>query len=210
MRTKTLIAILLVIWTGICQAKTDGPAESMRRNGDAIQIAIPVFALGAAIYSQFASTPQYDVTAFMGGGHADLGSSYGLRPSPVQEFAYTMLGSQVVTYGLKYAVNAERPDGGGQSFPSGHTSAAFTGAEFIREQYGWGWGGAAYLAASYVGYSRIASERHHGRDVLAGAVIGILANHLGPWNDQRGRGHWLPTISVTPQNGIGFGLQIQW
>ena len=35
------------------------------------------------------------------------------------------------TYALKYAVPTERPNGGGQSFVSGHTSAAFAGAAFI-------------------------------------------------------------------------------
>jgi len=85
--------------------------------------------------------------------------------------------SWVTTATLKYTVNETRPDGGTHSFPSGHTSLAFTGAEFIRKEYGWGWGTPAYLAAGFVGWSRVESKRHYTRDVLAGAAIGILANH---------------------------------
>ena len=36
--------------------------------------------------------------------------------------------SFVVTHTIKRVVNKERPNGGDFSFPSGHTSAAFTGA----------------------------------------------------------------------------------
>jgi hypothetical protein len=56
---------------------------------------------------------------------------------------------------------------------------AFAGAEFIRKQYGWGWGAPSYLAASYVGWSRVETHNHWTRDVLAGAAIGILSNHDG-------------------------------
>src|SRR5947207_10604187 len=45
-----------------------------------------------------------------------------------------------VTYGLKYAVNEKRPNGGTESFPSGHTSISFSAAEFMRKRYGWEYG----------------------------------------------------------------------
>jgi hypothetical protein len=54
---------------------------------------------------------------------------------------------------------------------------AFAGAEFIRKQYGIGWAAPAYLAAGFVAWSRVEARRHHTHDVLAGAAIGILANH---------------------------------
>jgi membrane-associated phospholipid phosphatase len=88
------------------------------------------------------------------------------------------LGRAGVTTGvLKYTVDETRPNGGAHSFPSGHASAAFTGAEFIRKEYGWGWGAPAYLAASFVAWSRVEADKHYTHDVLAGAAIGILANH---------------------------------
>src|SRR5262249_45710980 len=60
-----------------------------------------------------------------------------------------------VTYGLKYTVDETRPNGGSHSFPSGHTSVSFCGAEFIRKRYGWELGIPAYAAASFVAYSRV-------------------------------------------------------
>lgn len=83
-----------------------------------------------------------------------------------------------VTYGMKYAIDAERPNGGEHSFPSGHTSTSFASAEFIRGRYGWSYGIPAYVLASFVGYSRIESKQHHTRDVIAGAVIGIGSSYL--------------------------------
>lgn len=83
-----------------------------------------------------------------------------------------------VTYGLKYAVNERRPNGGSQSFPSAHTSISFSAAEFMRERYGWEYGVPAYALASFVGYSRVESRQHYPHDVIAGAAIGILSSYL--------------------------------
>lgn len=76
-----------------------------------------------------------------------------------------------LTYGLKHAVNARRPDGGTHSFPSGHAAFAFTGAAYIHERYGWQWGLPATLAAGAVAWSRVDARRHYWRDVLASAAI---------------------------------------
>jgi membrane-associated phospholipid phosphatase len=83
-----------------------------------------------------------------------------------------------VTFGLKYTVNETRPNGGKHSFPSGHTSISFSAAEFMRKRYGWTYGIPAYLAASFVAYSRVESRQHHAQDVIAGAGIGILSSYL--------------------------------
>jgi membrane-associated phospholipid phosphatase len=65
-----------------------------------------------------------------------------------------------VTSGLKVAVNEQRPNGGNHSFPSGHASISFDMAEFMRKRYGWEYGIPAYVAASFVGYSRVESNDH--------------------------------------------------
>jgi membrane-associated phospholipid phosphatase len=83
-----------------------------------------------------------------------------------------------ITTALKYAVNEKRPTGGGQSFPSGHTSFSFSAAEFIRERYGWEYGLPAYALASFVGYSRVEANKHYAHDVAAGAAIGILSSYF--------------------------------
>ena len=83
-----------------------------------------------------------------------------------------------VTYTLKYTVQETRPNGGSQSFPSGHTSVSFSAAEFMRKRYGWEYGIPAYAAASFVAYSRVESGQHHPQDVIAGAGIGILSSYI--------------------------------
>lgn len=83
-----------------------------------------------------------------------------------------------VTYGLKYTVSERRPNGGTESFPSGHTSISFSAAEFLRKRYGWEYGIPAYAAASFVAYSRVESREHHPHDVVAGAAIGIISSYI--------------------------------
>ena len=83
-----------------------------------------------------------------------------------------------VTYGLKYTVDETRPEGGGRSFPSAHTSISFSAAEFLRKRYGWEYGIPAYAAAMFVAYSRVESREHYTHDVLAGAFIGIVSSYL--------------------------------
>ncbi|MCV2402272.1 phosphatase PAP2 family protein [Marinomonas sp. C2222] len=90
------------------------------------------------------------------------------------EWAEGVLWTGVATHTLKFAVDAERPNGNdNNSFPSGHTSAAFQGAAFLQMRYGWEYGLPAYAAASYVGYSRVHGEYHYWRDVAAGAALAV-------------------------------------
>jgi len=83
-----------------------------------------------------------------------------------------------VTYLLKYTVDERRPNGGSESFPSGHTSISFASAEFMRKRYGWEYGVPAYALASFVAYSRVESGQHHPHDVIAGAAIGIASSYI--------------------------------
>jgi membrane-associated phospholipid phosphatase len=83
-----------------------------------------------------------------------------------------------VTYTLKYTVNETRPNGGSQSFPSGHSSISFCSAEFMRKRYGWEYGIPAYAVASFVAYSRVESREHYPHDVIAGASIGIVSSYI--------------------------------
>ena len=161
------------------------PDPAVERAGDYLQVGIPLAALGLT---------------FLLGGEADegAGASYAgsglaldadwlrMNGSPRHDLLLAIGRTELATYSLKYSINSERPNGSGQSFPSGHTSVAFAGAEFIRKQYGWWWGVPSYLAASYVGWSRVETKNHWTTDVLAGAAIGILSNHDGlnftlPW-----------------------------
>jgi len=82
------------------------------------------------------------------------------------------------TYALKYTVNETRPNGGSQSFPSGHTSISFCSAEYMRKRYGLEWGIPAYALALWVAYSRVEAGEHHPHDVIAGAAIGIVSSYI--------------------------------
>ena len=83
---------------------------------------------------------------------------------------------------MKWSIPVLRPDGSAwNSFPSGHTATAFTGAHLLGKEYGkqLPWVSAAgYVAATTTGLGRIANKRHWLSDVVAGAGIGILSVEL--------------------------------
>ncbi|MGC5746354.1 phosphatase PAP2 family protein [Chryseobacterium sp. NFX27] len=89
----------------------------------------------------------------------------------------------VIVNSLKYTAKVERPDGSSKnSFPSGHTSMAFTNASFLHKEYGVvnpGYSIGGYGAAAITGLGRNLNNRHWISDVLAGAGIGILSTELG-------------------------------
>jgi membrane-associated phospholipid phosphatase len=99
--------------------------------------------------------------------------------------------SEAFTYALKYSVNRERPfnaypqyfmkksDGGDPSFPSGHTSAAFSVATSLSISYPrWYVILPAYLWAGSVAYSRMHLGVHYPSDVLAGSIVGAGSAYL--------------------------------
>ena len=125
-------------------------AEIIPSAGDILQYVLPATAGGLTLaYRDWKGTLQFGESVALTGG---------------------------VTYGLKYAVNESRPNGGTQSFPSAHTSISFSAAEFMRKRYGWEYGIPAYAAASFVAYSRVDAREHYAHDVLAGAAIGIISS----------------------------------
>src|SRR5437870_12383693 len=73
-----------------------------------------------------------------------LGYKDGAGTLQLGESAALTLG---VTYGLKYSIDEQRPNGRRHSFPSGHSSISFSSAEFMRKRYGWEYGIPAYAAA---------------------------------------------------------------
>lgn len=124
--------------------------------GDVLQIAIPLTAAAATLIE---------------------GDYQGTK-----QFAYSYGSAMVLTHSLKYLINKQRPEGRDRydSFPSGHTSSAFSGASFIQKRYGWKYGWGAYLLATLVGISRMEGPDgyHDIWDVIAGASVGIGTTHL--------------------------------
>jgi membrane-associated phospholipid phosphatase len=78
----------------------------------------------------------------------------------------------VFTLGMKGLVNRARPNGASYSYPSGHTSSAFTTAGVIYSHYGKLYSLPAFALATYVGFSRLQENKHYFSDVVAGAVLG--------------------------------------
>ena len=107
---------------------------------------------------------------------------------------------------LKQSVHSNRPDGSdNKSFPSAHTTLAFSAAAFLDrrygEQYAATWTPALYGLAALTGVARVEAKRHHWVDVLAGGAIGYGSSRF--WTDpiQGGR------VSVIPLQG---GLMVGW
>jgi membrane-associated phospholipid phosphatase len=104
--------------------------------------------------------------------------------------------AQGVTQSLKRIVSYPRPNGeDNHSFPSGHSTTAFTNATILHEEYGqrsvlYSIGG--YGTATAVGTMRILGNHHWLADVLMGAGIGIGATKAVyisyPWLQQQVRG----------------------
>lgn len=94
--------------------------------------------------------------------------------------AYACTG--ILSWSGKTLLCTMRPNGANdQSFPSGHCSFVFTGAELVRREYGWGWGAGAYTVAVTVAFMRMYRDWHWFSDVLAGAGVGILSANIGCW-----------------------------
>ncbi len=94
----------------------------------------------------------------------------------VVQLAESLGSTLALVYILKPTVDRTRPNGGSQSFPSGHAASAFAGAAFLQIRYGWIYGVPATAAAVFVGYSRVESKEHWTSDVVAGGAIGVAAN----------------------------------
>lgn len=154
-------------------------ADNIEKTGDVLQLLIPGIAYGATFYMEDKEG----------------------RMQFYRSFAATV----AVTYGLKYSVDKQRPNGSEHSFPSGHTASAFQGASFIQRRYGWRYSIPAYIGAAFVGYSRVESDNHYVEDVVAGAAIGVLSSYyfVEPYKG----------VTLSPyseKESYGFSMRMNW
>jgi len=175
-RCACLVPPVLVL---MAAAREVQGSDGVRSAGDILQFALPVTAAGLTL-------GYWD-----GAGALELGESEAVT-----------LGA---TYGLKYAVKERRPNGGSQSFLSGHTSISFSAAEFMRKRYGLEYGIPAYALASFVAYSRVESKEHYAHDVIAGPAIGIVSSYILT-KPYRG---WQSGIDGDTRHG-GLSLTREW
>ena len=133
--------------------------------------------------------------------------SYGRDMESVKESAYTIGSAAAISLLGKSLISEERPDhSGNDSFPSNHTSVAFASATNLYIKYGWQAGLPAYGLSSLVAIGRVESEKHHWKDVVAGAAIGSLSAYFftTPLND---------SISLVPwvdREQAGLSLSMRW
>lgn len=107
----------------------------------------------------------------------------------LQASAYFLTAGAVFTG--KQIFKRERPDGSdNQSFPSGHSALAFTGAAIWRLELKQthpvlSWGG--YLLAGITAAQRVRHNEHWVSDVVGGAGVGILSAQASYWLLERYR-----------------------
>jgi len=102
--------------------------------------------------------------------------------------------------GIKSVVKEERPDhSDDESFPSGHATMAFAAATSLHKEFGkeaWWVSALGFGAATAVAVERVASERHHWYDVVAGAALGYGSAELTWWLSDK--------VFKTDKVGVGF------
>jgi len=146
--------------------------DLIKNGGNVVALSLPIFAAGTSLAND------------------DTSGFWQLTRSE----SATILLTEV----LKFTTHEKRPNGRNDlSFPSGHTSIAFSAAQYLQMREGWKYGVPAYIAASFVGYSRVHAKEHYTRDVLAGAALGI------------GTSYWLTDqkntrigVAMTPRGGV--------
>jgi len=105
--------------------------------------------------------------------------------------------SAIIVQSSKRIVNRQRPyekysfvinrddEGGGYSFPSGHTADAFCTATSVALRYRkWYFIAPSYLFATSVAWARVYQGVHYPSDVLCGAMVGTGSAWLG-WKVQK-------------------------
>lgn len=138
--------------------------EGSTANGDAVAVGLGVMAVGLGATEWIAGD----------GGHS------------AEVLAESFLITDGVTEVLKHSIRRDRPgDGSPDSFPSGHTSFAFSMATFLQRRISDscdGWAGnlgyLTYLPAAYVGIDRSEANRHFPTDVAFGAFLGVLLTNV--------------------------------
>lgn len=114
----------------------------------------------------------------------------------------------ILVTGIKLAARRRRPDGSDtRSFPSGHTSGAFTVSTILARRQGWKIGVPAYLVASMTAIARMEDHRHYASDVVAGAFLGYAIGRLISPSEDDGNTH----IPIEIYSGVGkAGVKISF
>ena len=147
--SRACVAAGLIAWFMLLGAP-QAQAQSQQRIGDVLATAMPLATLGTELYR----------------GDREGAWQYTLT------FAASTAGTEVI----KRLTHVERPDGSNdQSFPSGHAARAFSAAAYVRRRHGLDAAWPMYIAALYVGHTRVAANRHRWADVAGAALVSEAA-----------------------------------
>lgn len=148
---RKVAAAILACAASLVSSTSYADDQDITDAGDALTIALPLSAwLGTAIAKDKEGAIMF-----------------------TKSFASTMI---ITSVGKEIAAKY-RPQGEStMSFPSGHSSSAFSGASFLYTRYGKAYGIPAYALAAFTAYSRVNANAHHIDDVMAGASVGLFNN----------------------------------
>jgi membrane-associated phospholipid phosphatase len=164
LRTDAVIAVLLVLTVLVT-------VPDNRRLGSALQVVLPLIALGCAASRQE-------------------------TVETVGRFVVLQVGIKGPKYLIGESPVSRRPDGGDNGFPSGHTAVATFGAlQMIKHCAAVHpiTKAAAVAAAAVTGGSRIESGRHSLWQTMAGGIWGWAIACL-PLSGLKGAGRWLRKV----------------
>jgi hypothetical protein len=168
--SKTSLIVLGVTGAGAAWSweETDESFDALQRalEGNTLDIPLDIgneygsgFVLGGA-----------SLGIMLTGSLADNEPMQNIGTDLLRSFAY----SAMVTGTLKYTINRKRPSGDGHSFPSGHTTSAFSTVPAAWHHTGWKGGIPVTLLAGLTAMGRMEENRHYLSDVIAGAAIGYI------------------------------------
>lgn len=175
-------SLLLAVVSMSIDPASAGEGDGHRRAGDVLRIAMPA---GVVAYELWRGDDQ---------GLWQFGKSLALT-----------LGTAEV---LRRATNVERPDhSNNDSFPSGHAANAFAAATYVHRRHGidqaWPW----YVAATYVGWTRVHADRHRWVDVAGSAALAAASTWwlVEPADDKR-----LSVVPIIAPGLIAVELNMRW
>ena len=170
---------------GLCAAvsfSTSALADGNRRAGDVLSYAMPA---GVAAYELYQ-------------GEREGAWQFG------KAFVVTLGATEV----LKRTTNVERPDhSNDESFPSGHASRAFSAATYVHRRYGLESAWPMYVAATYVGWTRVDANKHRWSDVAGSAALSAAVTWwlVDPKQDRR-----VTVLPLIGPRGAGVEVSARW
>ena len=192
-------------------------------------LTLPALAWDDEAKQYFAQNPHENfgrIGARMGGAVAVTGLTIGFFSAAhishgerfeaaTYDVSQAVIVNQVWTQALKFSIRRTRPDQSDRlSFPSGHASNAFAAATVIGRHYP-KLAAPGYAVATYIAISRLAANKHHVSDTVAGAGFGVGVGRLvvrrnsrPPDNPRSAAG---PSLSAMPDSGpAGDGIGVRF